>query len=277
MGQVDLHVHTSVSDGKYTPEEIVIKAANIGLKYLAICDHDTVDGVVPALEASKSYPGLTVIPGVEMSTLAVGSEVHMLGYFIDYNDSAFKELLSDLSDSRIGRAQAIVAKLNEMGIKIEWIRVQELAGDGTIGRPHIANAMLEKGYVSTFKEAFDKYIAQGGPAYVERSKITPAEAVEIIIKAGGLPVLAHPFTVNEPEKLIADLKECGLAGIEVYYDNYSPDERKTLVRLAAKYNLVAAGGSDYHGIDDAVETLLGESETPVEAAEKLIALAGKNI
>jgi predicted metal-dependent phosphoesterase TrpH len=277
MGQVDLHVHTSVSDGKYTPEEIVKKAAGLGLKYLAICDHDTVDGITPALEAAKSYPGLRIIPGVEMSTLAVGSEVHMLGYFIDYNDPVFKKLLSELSDSRIGRAQAIVDKLNELGIKIEWARVQELAGDGTIGRPHIANAMLEKGYVSTFKEAFDKYIAQGGPAYVERSKIAPAEAVKIIIKAGGLPVLAHPFTVNEPEKLIKELKEAGLAGIEVYYDNYSPEEKKTLFKLAAKYNLIAAGGSDYHGIDEAVETLLGESETPVEAAEKLIALAGKNI
>lgn len=277
MGQVDLHVHTSVSDGKYTPEEIVKKAAALELKYLAICDHDTVDGVAPALEAAKRYPGLTVIPGVEMSTLAVGSEVHMLGYFIDYSDSAFKNLLSELSDSRIGRAQAIVEKLNEMGIKIEWARVQELAGDGTIGRPHIANAMLEKGYVSTFKEAFDKYIAQGGPAYVERSKISPAEAVKIIIKAGGLPVLAHPFTVNEPEKLIKELKEAGLVGMEVYYDNYSPDERKTLSKLARKYSLVAAGGSDYHGIDDAVETLLGESETPVESAEKLIVLSGRKV
>lgn len=277
MGQVDLHVHTSVSDGRHTPEEIVRKAASVGLKYLAICDHDTVDGVAAAIESAKSYPQLTVIPGVEMSTLAVGSEVHMLGYFVDYTDVSFKNILAEVSDSRIGRAQAMVEKLNEMGMKIEWSRVQELAGDGTIGRPHIANAMLEKGYVSTFKEAFDKYIAQGGPAYIERSKITPSEAVEIIIKAGGLPVLAHPFTVNEPEELIKELKEVGLVGMEVYYDNYSPDERKTLAKLAAKYNLIAAGGSDYHGIDDAVETLLGESETPVEAAEKLIALSGKNI
>jgi predicted metal-dependent phosphoesterase TrpH len=273
----DLHVHTSVSDGKYTPEEIVKKAASRGLKYLAICDHDTVDGVAAAIEAAKKYPGLTIIPGVEMSTLAVGSEVHMLGYFIDYHNPAFRKLLAELSDSRIGRAQAMVAKLNEMGINVEWSRVQELAGDGTIGRPHIANAMLEKGYVSTFKEAFDKYIAQGGPAYVERSKITPAEAVGIIRKAGGLPVLAHPFTVNEPEALIKELKEAGLAGIEVYYNNYSPDERKTLAKLAAKYELIAAGGSDYHGIDEAVETLIGESETPIEAVEALIALSAKNI
>jgi predicted metal-dependent phosphoesterase TrpH len=268
----DLHVHTSVSDGKYTPEEIVRRAAALGLKYLAICDHDSVDGVAPAIAAAKKFPHLTVIPGVEMSTLAVGSEVHMLGYFIDYNDPAFRKLLAELSDSRIGRAQAMVDKLNEMGINVEWSRVQELAGDGTIGRPHIANAMLEKGYVSTFKEAFDKYIAQGGPAYVERSKITPAEAVGIIIKAKGLPVLAHPFTVNEPEKLIKELKEAGLVGMEVYYNNYSPDERKTLAKLATKYELVAAGGSDYHGIDEAAETLLGESGTPLEAAERLIAL-----
>jgi predicted metal-dependent phosphoesterase TrpH len=275
MGLADLHVHTSVSDGKYSPEAIVKKAAALGLKYLAICDHDSVDGIAPALEAAKKFPQLTVIPGVEISTLAVGSEVHMLGYFVDYNDFAFKKLLAELSDSRVGRAQAMVAKLNELGIDIQWARVQELAGDGTIGRPHIANAMLEKGYVSTFKEAFDKYIAQGGPAYVERSKITPAEAVGIIIQARGLPVLAHPFTIIEPELLIKELKEAGLVGIEVYYDNYSPDERKALAEIAAKYGLIAAGGSDYHGIDEAAETLLGESGTPLEAAEQLIALAGR--
>jgi 3',5'-nucleoside bisphosphate phosphatase len=273
MGQVDLHVHTSVSDGKYTPEEIVKKAAGLGLRYLAICDHDSVDGIIPALDAAKAFPQLKIIPGVEVSTLAVGSEVHMLGYFIDYNDPDFKKVLADLSDSRIGRAQAMVAKLNEMGINIEWERVLQLAGDGTIGRPHIANAMLEKGYISTFKEAFDKYIAQGGPAYVERSKITPAEAVAMIIKAKGLPVLAHPFTVKEPEKVIAELKEAGLVGMEVYYDNYSPDEKRTLAKLATKYKLIAAGGSDYHGIDENVETMLGESETPLEAAEQLIALS----
>jgi predicted metal-dependent phosphoesterase TrpH len=212
-----------------------------------------------------------------MSTLAVGSEVHMLGYFIDYRDPAFRKLLAELSDSRIGRAQAMVTKLNEMGITVEWSRVRNWQATALIGRPHIANAMLEKGYVSTFKEAFDKYIAQGGPAYGARSKITPVEAVGIIRKAGGLPVLAHPFTVNEPEALIKELKEAGLAGIEVYYNNYSPDERKALAKLAAKYELVACGGSDYHGIDEAAETLIGESETPVEAVEALIALSAKNI
>lgn len=277
MGQVDLHVHTSVSDGKYTPEEIVKKAAGLGLRYLAICDHDSVDGIIPALDAAKAFPQLKIIPGVEVSTLAVGSEVHILGYFIDYNDPDFKKALADLSDSRIGRAQAMVAKLNELGINIEWKRVRELAGDGTIGRPHIANAMLEKGYISTFKEAFDKYIAQGGPAYVERSKITPIEAVAMIIKAKGLPVLAHPFTVKEPEKVIAELKEAGLVGMEVYYDNYSPDEKRTLAKLAAQYKLIAAGGSDYHGIDENAETMLGESETPLEAANQLIALYGRKI
>ncbi|NLL89587.1 MAG: PHP domain-containing protein [Dehalococcoidales bacterium] len=277
MGQVDLHVHTSVSDGKYTPEEIVEKAAARGLKYLAICDHDTVDGIAAAIEAAKKYPGLTIIPGVEVSTLAVGSEVHMLGYFIDYRDPAFRKILAELSDSRVGRVQAMVAKLNEMGIAIEWPRVQELAGAGTIGRPHIANAMLEKGYVSTFREAFDKYIAKGGPAYVERNKIMPSEAVGIIREAKGLPVLAHPFTVSEPGALIKELKQAGLVGIEVYYNNYSADERKTLAKLAAKYEFIAVGGSDYHGIDEAVETMIGESETPIEAAEQLIALASASI
>jgi predicted metal-dependent phosphoesterase TrpH len=275
MGQVDLHVHTSVSDGKFSPEEIVRKAAGLELEYLAICDHDSIEGIAPALKAAKAFPGLKIIPGVEVSTVAPGSEVHMLGYFIDYTNAEFKEMLADLSASRAGRAQAMVDKLNEMGINIEWKRVQELAGEGCIGRPHIANAMLEKGYVTTFKEAFDKYIAQGGPAYVERSKITPVEAIRLITRAGGLPVLAHPLTVNEPEKLIAELKEAGLAGMEVYYGNYSPDDRKTLSGIAAKYELVAAGGSDYHGLDEAVETGMGESGVPLESVEQLISLAGK--
>ena len=271
--KVDLHIHTSASDGRFSPEEIVHKSARLGLSTIAICDHDTVDGIAPALEAARAFPQLKVIPGVEVSTLAPGSEVHVLGYFIDFTDPELGATLSSLRNSRWERAKAMIAKLKDLDIHIDWQRVQELAGSGSVGRPHIAQAMLEKGYITSFKEAFNKYIGLGGPAYVERHKITPAEAVALIIKANGLPVLAHPLTINDPERMIAELKVAGLVGMEVDYDGYAESERNRLARLASKYNLIATGGSDYHGLDDSAETMIGGANVPNESLERLIALA----
>ncbi|MEK7352934.1 MAG: PHP domain-containing protein, partial [Chloroflexota bacterium] len=148
-------------------------------------------------------------------------------------------------------------------------------GDGSIGRPHIAQALLEKGYIATIKEAFDKYIAWGGPAYIEREKLNPEEAVELIIRSKGLPVLAHPLFINNPEPLIARLKKSGLIGIETYYKRYTPEEIKRLLSMAAKYGLIATGGSDYHGLDDNAETMMGGADVPMAAAEQLMALVGQ--
>ncbi|HEX78716.1 MAG TPA: PHP domain-containing protein [Dehalococcoidia bacterium] len=272
-GGVDLHVHTTASDGRYSPEEIVRKAAGLGLKAIAICDHDTIDGIAAALAAAKTFPQLKVIPGVEISTLAPGSEVHMLGYFINCTDPGLKAALDSLRNSRLERAKAIIDKLAKMDINIDWQRVRQLAGDGSVGRPHIAQAMLEKNYVTSFKEAFDRYLGLGGPAYVERHKITPAEAVVLIINADGSPVLAHPLTINEPEEMIANLKKIGLVGMEVYYNDYDKVKRKYLAELAEKYNLIATGGSDYHGNDDSTETMLGSAGVPNEVLERLTVLA----
>jgi predicted metal-dependent phosphoesterase TrpH len=271
--RIDLHLHTAASDGRFSPEEIVRKAAGLDLSTIAICDHDTVDGIAPALEAAKAFPMLKVIPGVEVSTLAPGNEVHVLGYFIDFADPDLKTALDGLLNSRLERAEAIINKLKELGIDIDWQRVRELASGGSIGRPHIARAMLEKRYIASFKEAFDKYIGLGGPAYVERHKITPSEAVALITQASGLPVLAHPLTVNEPEAMIAALKKAGLVGMEVYYNDYDEAKRDNLARLAKKYNLIATGGSDYHGMDDNAETMMGSAGVPFESLERLIALA----
>lgn len=271
MSQVDLHLHSCVSDGRYRPAELVSKAAAAGLTVISLTDHDNVAGITPALEAAKQFPQLRVIPGVEISTDEPHGEVHVLGYFIDYT---YRELLATLEhnrESRQGRAQGMVVKLAGLGMPVEWKRVQEIAGDGSIGRPHIAQALLEKGYIGTIKEAFDKYIAFGGPAYVDREKITPAEAVELIIRAGGVPVLAHPSYINNPEDLIARLKPIGLAGIEAYYKRYTPEQVRALVGLADKYGLIATGGSDYHGLDDKAEAMMGTVDVPVSAAEKLIA------
>jgi predicted metal-dependent phosphoesterase TrpH len=272
---VDLHVHSTASDGKYTPEAIVSKAAGLGLKYLSLTDHDSVDGIEPAIKTAANFPGLTFIPGVELSTDLADGEAHILGYFIDYASPELKKELEKFRDSRSGRARRMVKKLAELGMEIDFSRVQEIAGDGAIGRPHIAQAMQEKGYIGSFKEAFDKYIGHGGPAYVEREKITPAEAVTLITKSNGLPVLAHPFTVKDPEAMVITLKKAGLIGIEAYYKDNSPEATEATLKLAEKYGLIATGGTDFHGIADNREVMMGGVEVPVAAAQKLIELAEK--
>jgi predicted metal-dependent phosphoesterase TrpH len=273
VSRVDLHIHSNASDGKLSPEAIVRMAAEAGLKYIALTDHDSVAGIPSALKAACAFPKLRFIPGVEISTEVSEGEVHMLGYFINFTDKEFGQALERFQNSRHGRAQGMIAKLAKMGIDIDWARVQELAGDGVIGRPHIARAMLEKGYITRFEEAFEKYIGHGGPAYVERDKMTPAEAVELVLRANGLPVLAHPFTVKEPEKLVKELKTTGLVGLEAYYKDASREAIKTMLLLAERYGLIATGGSDYHGIGESNEVKLGGVDVPLQAAEKLIALA----
>ncbi len=219
MSKVDLHIHSTASDGRLTPAEIVNKSAELGLTIIAIADHDSLDGIAPALVAAKAFPWLRVIPCVEISTDVPGGEVHVLGYFIDYTDHELEASLARMRNSRQGRALGMIAKLEKLGMPIDWERVQELAGGGSIGRPHIAQAMLEKGYIASLKEAFTKYIGRDGPAYVEREKLTPAEAVQLVLQANGLPVLAHPFTINDPETMIIELKAAGLVGIEAYYND----------------------------------------------------------
>ena len=273
MSKIDLHIHSTASDGRFSPSDIVSKAVERGLTVIALADHDSVDGIVPALSAAKAFPQLKVIPCVEISTDVPSGEVHVLGYFIDYTDPEFVARLEKMRHSRQDRAQGMIAKLRDLGIHIEWQRVQEIAGSGAIGRPHLARAMLEKGYITSIKEAFTKYISRDGPAYVEREKMTPVEAVALILKANGLPVLAHPLTSSDPESLVIELKAAGLVGIEVYYNGYTADEVNKLVSLADKHNLIATGGSDYHGLDDSTETMIGGAEIPIEAAERLIALA----
>ncbi len=273
MGRVDLHIHSTASDGKLTPAEVIREAAEQGLVYIALADHDSVGGIAAAKAAAQSLPHLSVIPGIEISTDIPEGEVHILGYFIDYTNRQLLAKLENFKNSRLRRAQAMVAKLERLGIHIDWQRVLELAGTSTIGRPHIAQAMMEKGYVPSFKEAFDEYLGHGKPAYVEREKMLPAEAVAIIVKARGLAVLAHPLTTEDPEGLILELKPAGLVGLEAYYNGYSAEEVERLVALAQKHDLVATGGSDFHGIEPDEETAIGGTDVPLEAAERLIALA----
>lgn len=273
MSRVDLHIHTTASDGRFTPQEIVRRSAGLGMTVISICDHDTVDGITAALDAAKGFPSLKVIPGVEVSTDVPHGELHVLGYYIDYSDPELLTTLDGMRHSRERRALGMIAKLEKLGIYIEWSRVREIAGSGAIGRPHIAQAMMEKGYISSPREAFIKYIGRDGPAYVEREKLTPVQTVELILQARGLPVLAHPQTLIEPEPMVVELKAAGLVGIEVYYNAHSPEQTGELIRLANRHDLIATGGSDYHGIDDSIETMIGGADVPEEAAERLIALA----
>lgn len=273
MAKVDLHIHTNASDGKYTSAEIVRKAVGLGLEVIAITDHDTVEGIPPALDVVKNYPKLRVIPGVELSTDVDKGEVHILGYFVDYTDKEFRASLETMRNSRVERARKMVENLSRMGVSLEWQRVQEIAGSGALGRPHIAQAMLEKGYISSLQDAFRSYIGHGGPAYVERDKLTPAEAVKLILKADGLPVLAHPLTSGDVEGTIVELKAAGLVGLEVYYASYSFEDINPLLGLAHKHNLIPTGGTDFHGIDETTETMIGGANVPARAAEQLVALA----
>jgi len=273
VSQVDLHIHSSASDGRLSPEEVVRESARLGLKFIALTDHDTVAGIAPALSAARAFPELTVIPGVELSTDELQGEVHVLGYFIDHTDGELVARLDRMRGSRRERAQAMIDRLGDLGVSIEWARVQEIAGAGSIGRPHLAQAMLEKGYIGSLKEAFTDYLGRGGPAYVGRRKLTPTAAVELIRQFNGLPVLAHPLTAHDPEAVVIRLKAAGLVGIEACYKGYSADEVGRLLSLADKYDLVVTGGSDYHGLDNETEVIIGSADVPLSAAEQLIALA----
>jgi 3',5'-nucleoside bisphosphate phosphatase len=272
VNKVDLHIHTTASDGKFSPEDIVRRASEIGLAYIAITDHDSISGVAPAREAAARLPGVTVIGGVEINTDIPSGELHVLGYLFDPENDELETVLERLRNSRIERAKKMIHKLGMLGMHIEFERVKELAGIGSVGRPHVAQAMLEKGYISGFREAFNKYISRGCPAYVERDKITPIEATQLILRARGIPVMAHPFTFDNPEKLINQCKAAGLMGLEVYYGSYSPDQVRQLLQLANKYNLLPTGGSDFHGLDSFSEPPLGAVDVPLESAERLLAM-----
>ena len=270
---VDLHLHTMASDGRLTPTELVRLVARQGLKTVAITDHDTTDGLSEAFEAAKEFPGLRIIPGIELSADVPGDEVHVLGYFINPDDAELQAELQRFRAGRVDRAKTMVGKLAQLGIHGEWERVQHCAGDGAVGRPHIAMALVEAGYCREPKDAFPEYLGRNGLAYVERVKLTPAEAVGMIRRAGGAAVLAHPAYMNDMEAGIANLSGIGLAGMEVHYAKYRDDTIRQLARLARQYELIPCGGSDYHGMGNSDECLPGENGPLLESVEKLEAAA----
>lgn len=273
--KVDLHLHTTASDGLLSPPELVNMAAKAGLKVMAVTDHDSVEGIAAALAAARGLSDLQVIPGVEISTDVPQGEVHVLGYFVDYLDSEFLAELARLRNSRQVRARKMLDKLAGLGIDIKWERIKEIAGEGSMGRPHVAQALLERGYIQSLQEAFLKYIGRDGPAYVERNKMTPSEAVELIVKSGGVPVLAHPANIENLEKLVTELQLAGLAGIEVYYTGYSEQSIKYLISIAQRYDLIATGGSDYHGFEGTDNPRLIGIAVPAKYIDQLLALSNR--
>ena len=270
---VDLHLHTLASDGRLTPTELVRLAAGQGVKTVAVTDHDTTDGLEEAFDAAREFTGLRVIPGIELSADVPGDEVHVLGYFIDPGNAELQSELTRFREGRVDRAKTMVEKLTQLGIHVEWERVQHFAGNGAVGRPHIAMALVEAGYCQEPKDAFPEYLGRNGLAYVERAKLTPAEAVGIIRRAGGAAVLAHPAYMNDMEAGIANLAGIGLAGMEVHYAKYRDDTIRQLARLARQYELIPCGGSDYHGMGNSDECLPGENGPPLDSVQRLEAAA----
>ncbi|MFC1951362.1 PHP domain-containing protein [Chloroflexota bacterium] len=271
--KADLHLHTTASDGGLTPAELVTRSANLGLKVIAVTDHDSVEGIPTAVEAARNYPQITLIPGVEISTDIPKNEIHMLGYFMDCKDKKLNDELSRLRISRQTRAEKMAARLTELGLPIDYARVLQLAGDGSVGRPHIAQAMLENGHIDDFRQAFDSYIGRNGPAYVEREKMLPEEAVALIAKAGGLPALAHPADIEDIKKLLPLYIEHGLVGLETYYYGYNEQTVKRLAGLADQYGLIATGGSDYHNDNGTAGGPLGGVDIPRKSIDRLLSLA----
>ncbi|WP_410511616.1 PHP domain-containing protein [Paenibacillus sp. BR2-3] len=250
-GRCDLHTHTQASDGMQPPAENVRLAREKGLAALAITDHDTVAGIAEALEAGKQY-GITVVPGVEISTRAGGKDIHVLGYYVDPQHGLFLSRLAELRATRAQRNEAIILKLRNLGIDITLEKVvagigRELKPDESIGRPHIADELVRLGAAADMRDAFDKYLADGAAAFVLPPRITPEEACQWIIGAGGAPVLAHPGLYGDDELVRGIVERSAFRGIEVYHSDHGPAEEARYLAMAAEYGLVVTGGSDFHG------------------------------
>mgnify|MGYP003551190319 FL=1 len=272
MSRIDLHLHTTHSDGSFSTRDVMAFAKQAGLTALAITDHDIVEGIAEATAIGAEL-GIEVVPGVEISSRLGESELHILGYFLNWTDPLLAQRLSTLRDSRHTRNPKIVQRLNELGIPITYEEVRALAGTESVGRPHIARLLMEKKFVTSAKEAFDRYLANGRPAFVDRELPEPAEAVRWIREAGGVPVLAHPSWVRTSadglRTLVRELKVAGLGGIEVHYSTHTPSQTTEYLELAKQCDLLVTGGSDFHGVTKPdIEVGIGRGQLKV--SEKLL-------
>ena len=272
MARIDLHLHTTYSDGSLSPTMVVELAQKVGLAALAITDHDSTDGLSEAMMAATSY-GIEVIPGIEITSVYQGAETHILGYFFNSHDAPFERRLRDLRETRHDRNREIVHVLTSLGLPLTYQEVQDVAGHGSVGRPHIAQVLVTKGYVRTIGEAFDRYLKQGALAYIPRTLPSTAEVISWIREAGGIAVLAHPNWVQGKGEEIGNicriLKDKGLQGIEVFYSTHSPRQTAHYLSLAHNLALLITGGSDFHGVaKPGIE--IGKGKGTLKVSEKLL-------
>ena len=268
MEKADLHIHTTASDGVFSPSYIVDYAVKKGLKAIAITDHDTTLGIKEAIERSNKYENFIVIPGIELSSDYESQEVHILGYFIDEQNKELVNVTKKLRESRLMRSEKMILKLREMGIKISLKEVKEISDDEYIGRPHIARVLVDKRYVENVEEAFEKYIGKDKPAYVNRYKLSLKNSIDLIHKSGGVAVLAHPGLLDKDLNIIK-LINMGLNGIEVIHPTHNEEIIKKFYEITRRYNLISTGGSDYHGHFIEEELLFGKYVVDYEIVELL--------
>ncbi len=242
---VDLHTHTIFSDGLFTPEELVAEVSRLGFTAIAVTDHDSVDGIDRA-RAEGRKRRVEVVPGVEMSCNVNGTDIHILGYYLDYHQERVQDFFARIRQSRLERAERMVAKLTELGAPVSFARIKELAGAGAVGRPHVAQAMLEAGAVASISEAFERYIGYDGPAYFPKLPLTPLEVISFIHDNGGLTVIAHPATYGNDE-LLYTVIAAGVDGIEVWHPEHNERSVARYQEIAEKNRLLMTGGSDCHG------------------------------
>ena len=270
MARIDLHLHTRYSDGSLTPAEVVDLAHQAGVTAVAITDHDILDGIPHALNAATPLD-IEVIPGVELSSRFHERELHVLGYFVDWQDSTFRDHLSQQRRSRHVRNPQTIERLNALGLELSVEEVKAKAGSDSIGRPHVAQVLVEKGYVQDTREAFDRYLKEGAPAYVPRTLADTRDVIAWIRNAGGVPVLAHPTWTRcqgEPlHRLCAGLKEAGLLGLEVFYSSHNRRQTSRFLELAKRLDLLVTGGSDFHGAaNPGIQVGRGKGNLKVPAA-----------
>jgi hypothetical protein len=266
MRFADLHLHTIFSDGTYTPSELITESKNCGLSAISVVDHDTVESIEPIREAAKTSD-IEILPGIELSAEHKGHEVHILGYLIDYSNKNLIEKLAFLNKNRIERIYKITDKLKSIGLNISPEAVFDIAGKATVGRLHVARALVKEGLVCSVFEAFQKFIGDKCPAYYLGFKFSVSEAIRLVRDAGGISVLAHPYSINNDD-FIREFIDDGVMGIEVYYPEHSQSMINFYLDLARRHNLLITGGSDCHG-DAKPEVRIGSIKIPYELVEKL--------
>ena len=273
-GRVDLHIHTTASDGTLSPTAAVRAALANGVSLLGVADHDTTEGIREAEWEAKDT-GLVLVPGVELSVGQEAKEIHVLGYFVDPDERSLQAALETLRGARDLRNERILARLKEIGVPVSRERVHEISGGGTLGRPHIAKALVEAGHVSSESEAFRRFLARGKPGYVGRERLSPAEAADAIRQAGGIPVLAHPAKLGS-KRAIEDLLDQGMDGVEVYHSDHTEVEAEMLLEIAARRGLLVTGGSDSHGPHSDRPIEIGSLDIPEWVGEQVLARAPRH-